>query len=78
MLRRTIRYAGRSRPELPEGCVQRFDANTASFLSFIWKDRHAGRQQIADTLDPTRKSPRIHHLRGPRDVRAFKRDFLAR
>ena len=32
---------------MPEGCVQRFDRNTFSFLQFMWQDRHAGRQRMA-------------------------------
>jgi adenylate kinase family enzyme len=44
VLRRTATGYGRSRPDLPEGCPERLDAE---FLSYIWRTRRSGRAKIA-------------------------------
>ncbi len=71
VMRRTLRYLGRARPDMPQGCVQMLDANTTSFLRFIWQDRHAGRQRVASAIDAYGKRTVVKHLRDTREVRAF-------
>ncbi|MEM9853422.1 MAG: hypothetical protein AAF841_03110 [Pseudomonadota bacterium] len=46
VLRRTWRSRGRSRPDLPEGCPEKFDAETLDFLRFIWRTRLSARRRI--------------------------------
>ncbi len=62
VLRRSVRYWGRSRPDLPDGCVQRFDLNTASFLRFIWQDRHSGRARMAACRGKAADEVVVHYL----------------
>ena len=71
---RTLAHRGRSRPDMPEGCVQRFDRNTLSFLRFIRQDRHAGHQRMAACRSLAGEGGVVvHHLTSRRAVRAFQR-----
>lgn len=69
---RTLAHRGRSRPDMPEGCVQRFDHNTLSFLRFIWQDRHAGRRRMAACRALAGEGVAVHHLTSRRAVQAFQ------
>lgn len=46
VLRRSAVHYGRSRPDLPEGCPERFDARTLEFLGFIWQSRNSARAKM--------------------------------
>lgn len=41
---RTLALYGRSRPDLPEGCPERFEVE---FYRFIWRTRHTARNRMA-------------------------------
>lgn len=43
VLRRSVQYYGRSRPDLPEGCPEQFNFQTFEFLRFIWRTRKASK-----------------------------------
>ena len=43
LARRTLRHRGRSRPELPEGCPDRF---RAEFLAYVWRQRREARERL--------------------------------
>jgi adenylate kinase family enzyme len=73
VLRRSIRYRGRGRPDLPDGCIERFDRDTAAFILWIWQDREKGRQRILKNLGSAPGHLAVHHLRSSREVAAFKR-----
>jgi len=62
VLSRTLRYHGRSRPDLPAGCPERFEAE---FFAFIWRTRHGARERIRTFYDdaPPHKS-RVHLVGG--------------
>ena len=66
VIRRTLRYHGRSRPEMPENCPERFDPE---FFAYIWRTRHLGRA-AARALYDSATIPR-HRLTGPRDANRF-------
>lgn len=65
---RSLRYWGRSRPDLPEGCPEQFDW---SFYRWIWDTRKSARQQIKRLIaeEPTGKP--VFVLRSRRDIARF-------
>lgn len=71
VLWRSLRYHGRTRPDLPEGCPEAIGRQTLDFLRFIWRTRETGRQAVHRTVSPAPAHLRIVHLRQPVDVGAF-------
>ena len=68
VLRRWLRYRGRSRPDLPEGCPERFDL---PFLRWIWTYRRRLPNLDARLEEARAQGKRVEVLRTPRDVRRF-------
>ena len=66
--RRTLRDHGRTRPELPEDCPERFDPE---FWRWIWQTRNTHRQELRRLPARAPAHVRVHHLRTPREVRHF-------
>ena len=77
VMRRSWRYRGQSRPDLPEGCPEKLDRETLSFLIWIWQNRNSSRQKIVDTVHLHGGTAEIHHLRNAGAVRAFQTAFSA-
>ncbi|MCV0428207.1 MAG: AAA family ATPase [Roseibium sp.] len=46
VLKRSLEYYGRSRPDLPNGCPERFNWQTVEFLQFIWRTRKSARTRL--------------------------------
>ena len=65
VVRRTIVHHGRSRPEMPENCPERFNRE---FFEWIWVTRKTGRQiaQKLASLAPSDKN--LAHLRSRKEV----------
>ncbi|WP_422376027.1 AAA family ATPase [Roseibium sp.] len=74
VLKRSVKYYGRSRPDLPEGCPERFNLQTIEFLQFIWRTRHSARDKLVRIQDNPPAHLRVHRLTDLREVR----DFLSR
>ncbi|MEJ6403245.1 AAA family ATPase [Yoonia sp. 2307UL14-13] len=67
---RTIKSYGKVRPDLPDGCPERFDRGTLEFWGFIWRTRRAARAKLAAiAADPGHL--RIYHLQTRSQVAAF-------
>lgn len=70
VFRRTLRYRGTNRPDLPEGCDERFDRETFLFWKWIWDTRHTARNKIvAMAGDP--QGTRVVHLTSLKEVNAW-------
>lgn len=69
VLIRTLRWYGRSRPDLPEGCDERFGRESLTFWKWIWDTRHSGRAAMARLAAGAGKP--VVHLRSPREVRRW-------
>jgi len=68
VFRRTLRYWGQNRPDLPEGCPEQF---SWAFVLWIWRTRRSGRVMMARffaTVPP--KKAKIC-LRNVVDVRSY-------
>ena len=72
---RTFVWQGRTRPDLPAGCVEGFHAETLPFWRFIWRTRHTARDRIARliALAPAEKS--VVHLRSRAEVARFQTNW---
>lgn len=64
---RTIRQIGHSRPDLPDNCPERFDAE---FWMYIWRTRHSAREKNLALIDKA-QGKRVYLLRSPADIRRF-------
>ncbi len=47
VLWRTVKHYNAPRPDLPAGCVERFDAQKMEFLRYIWRTRGSARAKLA-------------------------------
>ncbi len=68
VIRRTLVHYGKTRPDMQEGCPERF---SFEFAKWIWDTRQSGRRKPLDLLQRDAPDKRMHHLRGPSDVRDF-------
>ena len=46
VLKRMLQHYGQTRPDLPEGCPERFTWQTIEFLQFIWISRKSARSKL--------------------------------
>ncbi len=68
VLRRTLLYYGRTRPELPDGCPEQF---SLEFWSWIWRTRHSGRQKMQTLYENSPSDKATYHLTSAREVNVF-------
>ena len=71
VMRRTLVFLGRSRPDLPGNCQERISRETLRFYTWLWRTRHSGREAILRIAGEPPARLAVHHLRGLRAVRAF-------
>ena len=71
---RTLRYHGRTRPDLPENCPERF---TFEFLTFIWSTRHTSRARMRELFDSAPPDKTTYRFTTPAQVRAYLADLAA-
>jgi adenylate kinase family enzyme len=63
--KRWLRYRGRSRPDMAEGCLEKLDWE---FLKWIWGWPTRSRPQVLRRLDAVSSDKQVMILRRPRDV----------
>lgn len=68
VLKRTVIHYGRSRPDMAEGCVERFDWD---FLKWVAGYRKNGRIRALAFLESAPQHLAKRHLRSPHDVKRF-------
>ena len=68
VVRRVVRYYGQSRPDLPDGCPEHFNAE---FLTYIWRTRRQARDRMRALYDSAPADKARYHLSSPAEVRAF-------
>lgn len=64
--RRTIKYYGRTRPDMPENCPEPF---AADFWLWIWRTRKSGRKQCKNAFNNAPQHIEKHILSTPKPVR---------
>jgi len=67
---RTLKYRGRSRPDMPEDCPERFNRE---FTEWIWSTRRSGREKMRALYDTVPQSKPKFRL----DSRQSVDDFLS-
>ena len=72
---RTLRYHGRTRPDLPEDCPERLNIETLRFLAYIWRTRRPARARIQAMADTPPPHVRVVHLRNAKEVDRFLRSL---
>jgi adenylate kinase family enzyme len=70
VLTRAIKDYGTQKPDLPEGCPEKFDAG---LLRFTWRFPTESRPQIISAIERFGRHLRVARLRNDRDVAAFFR-----
>ena len=68
VIKRVIRYYGRSRPDLAPGCPEQF---SWAFLWWVWTYRSRRRPDVLRRLCELPATTRVEILRSPREVQAF-------
>ena len=72
VIRRTLRYYGQSRPDLPQDCPERF---SWEFFSWIWNTRKTGRTGCALCFDRASPPKSRQHLKTPTEVERFLKNL---
>lgn len=70
VLRRTIRHYGTNRPDLPKGCIERFDREAMLFWKWIWDTRRSARAKI-EAMAGNPRGTRVVHLTSLKEVNAW-------
>lgn len=69
VIKRTVRFYGRTRPDLPDGCPEQV---SLEFWRWIWDTRHTARIKNQGWITKARALGKpVYHLRSRREVRAF-------
>ncbi|PIL21781.1 hypothetical protein P775_02075 [Puniceibacterium antarcticum] len=68
VFRRTLRHYGQTRPDLPEGCPERFNLE---FWKWIWDTRHTNRAQNLALIPKAGPGTEVFHLTSSKGVRHF-------
>lgn len=68
VIKRTFRYLGRSRPDMTEGCHERFDLE---FTLYILTYNLRNRKKLRSKLSHFRHSKNIYILRNDKEVESF-------
>jgi len=71
VVKRTVAWHGRNRPDLPEGCPEGFHRETLPFWRFIWRTRHSGRANIQRLWDGASESKAKVRLTSRAQARRF-------
>ncbi len=75
VLKRSVIWQGRARPDLPPGCPERFGPETLPFWRYIWRTRASGRRNIARLRDRAPEGKRWVHLQSRAEVANFLSGF---
>jgi len=68
VLSRTFKYLGKSRPDMPEGCHERF---SWEFYRWIWNTRHSGRELMERYYNQATKDKATYWLQNDTHVKLF-------
>lgn len=68
VIKRVIRYYGRVRPDMGEGCPERWDWD---FLDWIWTFRQQQRPKILEKINHYRQGRTVFIFRKPADAKQF-------
>ena len=67
-VKRRIQFAGKTRPDMAEGCPERIDRE---FFLWIWNYPNNGRVRVLKKIEQYRENRQVIILRSPRKVQQF-------
>lgn len=70
VIKRTLKYYGKTRPDMPDGCAERFDW---SFLVYIYDFPKKHRPRILNNLELT-SSASVLQFKSPRQLNRWQRE----
>jgi adenylate kinase family enzyme len=76
VLLRSVRYNGKTRPDLPEGCPEQLNWQTFEFLQFIWSTRKTSRAKLAAIYEAPPPHLKTIRLNNAAAVRNFLTDMM--
>lgn len=65
VFRRTLRYHGKTRPDLPDGCPERF---SMEFIKWIWNTRNSGQNRMLKLFESAPSDMPKYRLQNKRQV----------
>ena len=68
VLKRLLMYRKGTRPDMAEGCDERFNW---AFMKFVWTFPEQHRPQVLERIEAHRSSTTVYHVKSPRELRAF-------
>lgn len=68
VLKRLFMYRKRKRPDMAEGCFERFDFE---FIKYVWNFPNRSRQTVAEKLERHAKTKRVIRLKSAKEVESF-------
>ncbi|EFO30496.1 IstB ATP binding domain-containing protein [Roseibium sp. TrichSKD4] len=71
VLWRSIKHYGKTRPDLPEGCPERFNRQTIEFILFILRTRKSSREKLGTIHDNPSPHLSVYRLTSRSQVDAF-------
>jgi adenylate kinase family enzyme len=71
IVKRTVVWHGRTRPDLPEDCPEGFHRETLPFWLYVWRTRRTSRARMAALAAGAPDGVTVVHLQSARAVRAF-------
>lgn len=74
-LKRSVLYSGKPRPDMTEGCDERFNLEFLGFLRWIWDYPQTKRPGILQQLEEMKEDKRVIILRSRREVDRFLRSL---
>jgi len=75
VLKRSVKYYGKTRPDMADGCPERLDKETIEFISFIWRTRKASRAKIIKLYEAHSPEMQKVRLADLKSVNAFVASF---
>ncbi|NIA71703.1 DNA topology modulation protein FlaR [Pelagibius litoralis] len=75
VLRRSVVNAGRTRPDLPDGCPEQLNKETIEFLRFIWRTRKTSRAKLQKIYNKPPPTLTTYHLNSRKAVQHFLRNL---
>ena len=75
VFRRVLQYRGRTRPDLAEGCPEKFDL---PFLLWVWNFPKRSRPVVVERIARVAGRAAVHHLKSLREVDEFIEEMQMR
>lgn len=74
VLKRSMVYHNRNRPDMGAGCAEKFDRDYLDFLLWIWNYPKQTRPKIIDWMRDNAGSKKVVRLRSPAEVERYLAD----